>query len=165
MSTRAYPVAQDVHAPMEGWTKAKWYGIQLLRRSAMVMTLHDSWVGSKPYPYDKVRRNGLVRLKRDLTRFQTLAKHYGCQPVMAVIPDARHVRGPHPTAELALEAAKLAEEKDLMVIPLVPPLRSHYESSGEIPVLAYDGHYAELGNRLMGEYLAGEFLERGVGSD
>ena len=155
---RLGPVAQDVHAPMEGWTEARWHAVQLIRRSALLMTLHDVWRARERYPFERIGRQGLRRLDRDLRRFVTLCREHQARPVFAVIPDANHVRGPHPTGELEDAATDLARSHELPVVPLLQPLLEHFEATGQVPVLPYDGHYDAPGNRLMADYLASELL-------
>lgn len=156
------PIAQDVNAPMEGWTRVKWHLVQLARRSALVMRLHDLWRAGEPYPYEAVARTGLRRLERELDRMVELCARHGCQGVVAVLPDERHVLGDHPTVEMAERAGELARERGLPVVPLLPPLREHLEHTGRVPVLPYDGHYDAEGNRLMAEHLAAFLLAEGL---
>lgn len=154
------PVAQDVQAPLEGSLLLRWHAVQLLRRSALLMKLHDLVRARKPYPYERLGTQGIAHLGRLLRRFEQLTEQLGATPVVALIPDPVHVRvDEHPTGELARRAAGVARERGLCTVELVEPLQLHLRETGEVPVLPYDGHYEAEGNRLMGEFLAQRLLE------
>ena len=58
--------------------------------------------------------------------------------------------------------AIVMDDHGLPVVPLLDPLRSALEATGNVPVLPYDGHYDGEGNRLLGEHLAQQMLDRGL---
>jgi len=153
------PIAFDVGAKMEGWTELKWRAIQVLRRSAAVMTLYDT-VGkrSSPFPWEQVRRNGVKRLGRYLDSFLALSRELDSELVFVVVPDANALSRPHPSTAIADAAAELAAAKGLPVVRFDEPLQALQLELGGAPVIPYDGHYLPAANRAMASMLADALL-------
>lgn len=153
------PIAFDVGAKMEGWTELKWRAIQLLRRSAAVMTLYDT-IGkrSTPFPWEQVQRNGVKRLGRYLDSFLALASELDCELVFAAVPDANSLSRPHPSTAILDAAAQLAAAKGLPVVRFEEPLQALQLELGGAPVIPYDGHYLPEANRAMASTLADALL-------
>ncbi len=151
-------VAFDTGTRVEGWQRAKWYAREALRRSALVMFLHDfaKRIRSEPPSADVVAL-GLVELGKRLEHFRTLAEQRGARALFAVIADRQALvdEGARSVEERAFEQAR---ERGITCLDLFPALREHVEQSGRLPVLPFDGHYTAEGNRAMAEAAADAVL-------
>ncbi len=153
------PVAFDTGAAMEGWTKTRWHLRQLVRKSALLMTLHDvrqARITAEPVG-EGFLDAAMRRLAGYLARFKELAARDGFELVFCLIPDANVLAGPHPSADVAAAAAAEARAAELPVLDLLPSLEPLHEETGELPVIRYDGHYDAEANRRMANAVA-EFL-------
>jgi hypothetical protein len=140
---------------MEGSALWRWRGLQLLRRSALVMLVWDMLQARKGYwPPPEIWDAGLERLGQHLTRFAHLVGALGAQPLVAVIPDAAQVRGEHPSRELGLRALELARTHGLTAIDLLPALRALDGEARAHLTIAFDGHYDGVGYRAMAAEIA-----------
>lgn len=154
------PVTFDTGAPMRGWDKTRWHLHQLLRRSALLMLLHDLRKdGGHPIPPQTLDR-AMKRLDSHLERFQALAAEGGFDPVVVVIPDANALQGVHQSTFIAARAIAVVEERGVGVYPLAATLRARFGAGRALPVLAFDGHYDAEGNRAMAEAVASFLLGR-----
>lgn len=152
------PIAFDTASPMDGLDRWRWHGVQLVRRSAFVMWLHDVLSPKgEPFAPDYFDK-GLARLERYLLRYRELCAAIGARPVFAVIPDAKVLVGERFTHDISGRAAELARRASLPVVELLPPLETLFERTGRLPVLPFDGHYDSTGNEAMGAHLARQLL-------
>ena len=156
-------VAYDTGAKLEGLAWLGWQAKQLLRRSALVMAIHDRSRASQATPYGReFFEKGLVRLRQHLTWLIASAEQLGCEPVMVVIPDANRLRRPFFTDWVDQAAFELAQELELEVFALEEPLRALHEGRGSAPVIPYDGHYLPEANEAMARFLSERFLALGI---
>lgn len=145
----------DVAAPLEGEVLRTWKAKQLLRRSALVMYVHDRWKDSQAaLPDENYYTHGFVRLGRHLDSFAALANERGFTPVVAVVPHAVTVVADGPAQERAERVGALARERGVAVLELLPALRELRSEMGRLPVIPYDGHYLGLANRAMAQAAA-----------
>ncbi|HED65679.1 MAG TPA: SGNH/GDSL hydrolase family protein [Planctomycetes bacterium] len=146
------PIAFDVGAPMEGGVELRWKLRQLLRRSALLMFIHDL-VGKEQLDEltDEVAREGLERLRGYLERFRSLADERGFLPIVCVIPTAASVRAGRRDREPDRSVLRLAGEMGFSTFDLFEPLAS---IEGGPPTVPFDGHYAPEANHAMAEGLA-----------
>lgn len=158
--TETGPVPFDTGVPMEGGVKLRWQLLQLLRRSALVMTLHDALQARSDaeQPPEAFVDQGMERLEEHLVSFRDAAAAAGRLAVVAIVPDANELLGPHPSADISARAADRARAVGLPVIALVEALEPAYREEGRLPVVPYDGHYDGEGNRRMARFLARELL-------
>jgi hypothetical protein len=159
---RSGPICFDVGGPLEGRAQLVWRARQLLRRSALVMMLHDAWK-TREHSFEGTMgrwtpAKGLERLAEHLDRFVALGVELGFRPLFAVIPESASIRGSHPSQAVAARAAELAAERGLGVIDLDEPLRALTEAAGEVPIIPFDGHYLPSANRAMAEVVAARLL-------
>lgn len=153
------PVVFDTGDRLEDGQLWRWRLRQLVRKSALVMLLHDrlrSLLGSTLEP--EVLERGLEHLRSYLERFRALGRKHGFRPVVAVVPDPNRLLGPAFTDALEGRVAELARELELPLIELLEPLRALAAREGRPPVLPYDGHYLPRANRAMAEAAARELL-------
>jgi hypothetical protein len=149
------PVSFDTGDRVEGWSRARWHMRQCLRKSALLMYLHDVLGGAETQPLDPdFVQAGLERLGGYLDRFVARAAERGFDPVFAIVPDPGRVAGEHESEAISEAAARQARARGLPVMRLLEPLRELHRRSGDLPTLPYDGHYDAAGNRAMGERAA-----------
>ncbi len=153
-------VAFDTGRRMEGLALLSWELRQLLRRSALAMYAHDllparrSGQASDPVAWEA----GLARLDGQLQRLRDAVGELGGVLVFCAVPDRRALLGEHPSTALAERALELAARRGIAAIDLAPALRALARSTGEVPVLPFDGHYRPEANRAMAEVVAGLLL-------
>jgi len=153
------PIAFDTGEPMEGGAIWRWRAKQLLRRSALVMTLHDLWRARKGAPPAQSEIDGaLTRLDRYLDSFRAEAAAGGFELLFVALPDANALvddpDAPHFTAEIAARATALAEEKGIATCDVEPALEGLTRAERRLPVLPYDGHYTGAANRAIAAAVA-----------
>jgi lysophospholipase L1-like esterase len=152
----------DTGNRLEGSDLVAWRAKQLLRRSAVVMLLHDLMApGMKPYPPDYLAKVW-ERTGHELERLRTLCAGLGARPVLVVIPDARRIGGGGMTRAFDERVAELARGAGVPVIELLPALAALHDRTHALPVLPFDGHYDAAGNRAMAEHLAEGLLALGL---
>ncbi len=154
--TRSGPVAFDTWARMEGDTLTRWRRQQWLRRSALLMLLHDVrnrlTAGEQAGVTDPDA--GMERLDRHLARLTELTAELGARPVLATVPDPNALSGEHFSRAWAATARSMASRHGIAAVDLEPPLRELFLRLGRLPVLAFDGHYDARANACMAEALA-----------
>ena len=152
---RSGPVAFDTGVRMEGWDAWTWRGKQLVRSSALAMTLHDLWVSRPAHVLDDDGiRYGLALFDEDLAAFLALGEELGFELVFAPIPNRTQIRGASPFDLLAQRVAEHARARGIEVVDLLPGLRGEFGDRPESAVLPYDGHYAGNANRILARDLA-----------
>jgi lysophospholipase L1-like esterase len=163
--TESGPVCFDLNAPFEGRPALAWHAKQLLRRSALVMLLYDTWRAARAEALDPAwRRGGLSRLPRQLDELKRLCAQLGARPFIVTIPEAAALRGEPPSVEITARALELAAERDLPTLDLLPAMRARYGERERPPILLFDGHYTAEANAFMGERVAEWLLsEQGPG--
>jgi len=150
------PVPFDTLEPIEGWpARLKWYGKQLIRRSALVMYVHDLVAAARaPQPPAGLVESGIQRFNQHARRFVTMAERYRFNPVVAIIPDANALYRDHPSEAHGDRIAQVCQAQGLPVIRLTPTLRDLYRRTGKLPVVPFDGHYNGEANEAIGDTLA-----------
>lgn len=163
--TQMGPVAFDTKTKLEGSTLTKWRAIQLLRRSAMVMWLHDSMraLNGKAITPDQSQA-GLVRLDGHLGKLQQFAKAQGFTPFLVVIPDPNSLKSDHPSTEYTLLVQAMAQKHGIASYDLFNDAMNAYDGGIRLPTLPYDGHYNSDANQAMANGVV-KFLRKQVGED
>lgn len=155
------PVPFDLGEPLEGMAELRWHAVQLLRRSALIMDLHDRLQDSRARRRgEETRRAGLVRADRHLATLAELCAEHGWRGVVAVVPHAGSLSGDTEHEALAAEVRRLAREHGLETLDLYPELLRLTREAGRPPLLAYDGHYDGAANRAMARSAAQQLLGR-----
>lgn len=154
------PVTFDTGDRVEGGSWWTWHARQLVRRSALVMLLHDLKVeaGIGPLPEGFVP-NAMARLDGYVTRFQLLAAEKGFRLHFAIVPDPNVLLGDHIGGEVTATATAKLREKGVEPVEFLPAIRELYERDGELPVIPFDGHYLPPANRAMARMLVAPILE------
>lgn len=142
------PVTFDTGEAMQGWPRTRWQLLQLARRSALVMTVHDLLKEADPVENEVVDA-ALRRLDGYLARFQELAARDGFRLLFAPVPDANALQGAHPSEGIRARAAEVAAARGLVPCELKRDLDALVAAEGELPVLPYDGHYTGAANRAL----------------
>lgn len=158
------PVPFDTAAPLVGRVWWRWQALQVLRSSALLMEGYDRWKLRRATPPDPDHVDAAFeRLSVYLDRARAWCEARGVAFHFAVLPEAALVaRSDHPAAMLQRRAVELAASKGISVFDLTPDLIAATERLGRLPVLAYDGHYDEAGNRVLAEALAARLFEGSV---
>jgi len=155
-------VSFDTGDRVEGWSRVNWYAHELLRRSALLMLVHDLRRRGDPLRLvgDQPVEEGFERLAGYLDRLQRLGAEAGFVPLVAVIPDANALSGPHQSRDLDQRVLVLARERGLACVNLRTALEPLVEQGGSLPVIPYDGHYAPRANAAMARAVAEQVLQR-----
>jgi len=154
----------DTGAPLEGWTRLRWRGFQLLRRSALLMWLRDALretehAGYAPMPVDEY----VPRFREHVRAFRALAEEGGFRLWFAVIPDPFSLRRserapPHPSADVERRVLDVLRREEVAVIDLRAPLVA-WLGDDPLPVIPFDGHYLPAANRALAAALAQALAE------
>ena len=156
---RRGPVVFDTGDRLEGRALRKWKATQFVRRSALIMYLHDRIGRATMEPFEDVfYENGLKRLAHYLDRFKTLADRQGFVPVVAILPDPNRLAGPHFTDWVDEGAANVIREAALPQMTFLDELLALTRELDSLPILPHDGHYAPPANRVMARVAAREIL-------
>jgi hypothetical protein len=154
--------AFDTGGRVEGWAWWRWQALQLPRRSALMMLVHDLLMDKDQMFPPEVIEEGFRRLPLLLGDFRAECARLGATPVMVIFPDAQRLMGAERSRPIDERAAALARQDELPVIELLPALEPLYADRGRLPVVAFDGHYDAEANGAMGAYLAEHLLALGV---
>jgi hypothetical protein len=149
------PIAFDLGRAPQGWPLLRWRLRQLLRRSALAMAVHDEWlVDGDAHPWTATALADVEALGGYLAQFRELCAELGAGFVVAGIPAAGALDGPHPSQPVAERALALAEQAQVPMRMLAP--------RGPLPLVPFDGHYAGEGNRALAEDLCLWLAQSGV---
>jgi hypothetical protein len=155
-------VTFDVGGRMEGWTLAKWRFRQLLRRSALLMELHDVYRICTAEPDDPAAiRIGLAMVEGQLRRLTQLAAERGFRVGVAIIPFPGILLAEDPDLSIEERLAAITRSLALPTIDLRPSLAG-LTGNGPLPVVPYDGHYDETANGVMAEETARFLVASGL---
>ncbi len=159
------PVAFDTKSKLEGWTLTKWRIAQVLRRSALLMWLHDAAGALKSQPITPAQGNAaLVRLDGYLNQFNQLADQHGFKLFLAVIPDPNSLKDEHPATDYTLLVQAMAQKHGIPSLDLFDDASNAYDGGVRLPVVPYDGHYLGTVNESMARGVA-KFLIRQLNGD
>ena len=145
----------DTGTRVEGFERVVWQGRELLRRSALIMFLHDLVDRSQAENMtNEDIEAGLAKLPGYMARFVSRCESLGARPVFAVVPDPGALLGDHPSDAVAERALAAAAAVGIPTLALERGLEPHVEAGHGLPIIPFDGHYLPVGNRLMAEVLA-----------
>lgn len=150
----------DTRDQLAGPSLWRWHGVQLLRRSALLMEVHDRLLdrkGAPPAPGDIER--GLQRAGEHLMDLATRSQEHGWQAAVAVIPHEGALTTGSAHARIAARVLAQAEQSGLPALDLLPALAEFAATTGGSTLLPYDGHYSGAANRAMGRSAAQQLLE------
>jgi hypothetical protein len=149
------PVAFDTAEKVEGWSYRKWQALQLVRRSALVMALHDAVVSRGDGFHEPAFVDyGMKRLSGYLDVLRALGEETGFDLVVATVPDANAIRGAHRSSPVADRVVALARQRAIPAARLLGTLREVFGGDERLPVIPYDGHYLPKANRVMAQEVA-----------
>jgi GDSL-like Lipase/Acylhydrolase family len=147
-----------------GWERVKWEGLQLLRRSALIMYVHDALRDIRTKPMEVVFvEEGFEQLGRHLDRLVEIAGNWQFRPVFAVVPDPNVLVGSHESEAIDERAMRLASERNIPTVRLIEPLAALYKRTRQLPLVPFDGHYSAEANLGMAEVIA-DVLLRAAGT-
>jgi lysophospholipase L1-like esterase len=154
------PVPFDTGERLEGARLASWRRQQCLRRSALIMWLHDAWRDYRHVdPGPEFRDRGLARARSLLVQFAEMGGALGFRPLVAIVPNHSALgRADHPSLALAAAIGDACRELELECVELLGPVQELRARTGRDPVIPYDGHYLGDANRAMAEFLAPRVL-------
>ena len=156
----------DTGSRIEGFERVVWHARELLRRSALVMFLHDLVDGSQAENMTSEDvEAGMARLPGYMARFVSLCASLDARPVFAVVPDPRALLGEHSSHSVAERALEAARAEGIPTVSLERGLAPHVAAGHGLPIIPFDGHYLPVGNRLMAEVLAPEVRAQATAAD
>ncbi len=149
------PIAFDLGAPIDGWRKARWYGLQLLRRSAVLNLLHERF---RPRPVDAwdedFLQQGIAKLNDYLARMRELAQQLDADFKAVLLPDpGGRIAGTWGLIS-SDRAASTIEAHSIPLLDLRPAMDAWIAEHERAPILPFDGHYDATGNALMARCMA-----------
>jgi hypothetical protein len=150
-------VTLDTDGQIEGWgwERVKWEAFQLLRRSALIMWVHDTLRDTHTQPMDvAVVEDGIARLGHHLDRLIEIVGSWQFRPLFVVVPDANALVGSHESEAIDARAMRMALERGIPSVRPIEPLVRLYKRTGQLPLVPYDGHYSAEANREMAEIIA-----------
>lgn len=149
------PRAFDVGRALEGSALREWQLKQLLRKSALLMFLHDLVRDASEEGHDAAfYAEGFARFDEHLARLRELCQAHGWRPVVAVVPHASTILREGPISQRAQRIQAAARAAGLEVVDLLPPLVELHGELGFLPILPYDGHYLGVANQRMAQPIA-----------
>lgn len=157
------PYLFDLRMPSGVAARLLWEGVQLLRRSRVLMYTHDvifAYYASDTYEMrliagvvdDDIRQRVAV-FKHQLEAFRDLLAAHRTAGTIVIIPAPEQVRNRARPARYQDLVTSAATEVGLPVIDLLPAFRARFHDS--LPVLPYDPHYDASANALIAETLMG----------
>ena len=158
------PVSFDTGRRIEGigwWT---WQGVQMLRRSALVMFVHDMLARPSRGPLldSGFVDEGMERLAGYLDGFSEEAQRAGFEVIFATIPDPNSLLSEFGSRDFDARALATAEERSFPTLDFHGVVQAVAEASGDLPVIPYDGHFLPRANRAMAQALAEPVRQAGL---
>ena len=142
----------------------KWNRIQLPRRSALLMLVHDRYrnvtsrdsiaqqilAGRRSKEIDRLLDNA----KDLLDKFRTLASSQGFRLTVVAIPFSGQINHSYENEMYQSVLRAYLSESDIEFQDLLPSFQMFYQENGRIPLLPFDGHYDTHGNEVMATAIA-----------
>ncbi len=155
---RSGPIAFDVRAPMEGRVWWRWQGKQILRASAFLMWAHDAVRDARLAPQpESYFEDGFAKLPGYLDQFEAWCRERGVGFCIAILPEAGLAFGEHRAGPYQARVAAIARGRGIPVVDMTEAIVEATRKHGRLPIIVYDGHYDEVGNRALGRALS-DFL-------
>jgi lysophospholipase L1-like esterase len=152
----------DTGGKLAGWALWRWRGGELLRRSALVMLLHDLASPKDGLYAPEVAAEGFARLPGLLASFQTQCLELGARAAVALFPDRSCLTGSDVTRAYDDRLRAATAALGLPTLELLEGVLPLYRARGRLPVLPFDGHYDASANQAMGAHLARALVELGL---
>lgn len=154
------PVVFDLKAPAKGWPLWKWRGLQLLRKSALLVWARHLTNGLRAvYPDERQIATAMNHLDGYLAEFNTLAEQWKFRFFVAVIPDPTLLVTQHPSEVITARVKQVASRRGVQVIDVLAPLQGlYFRSNRRLPVIRYDGHFNGVANRVIAETVSQAIL-------
>ena len=157
---RSGPVVFETKAKIEGWLWVKWQVRALLRRSALIMWLHDVYRGLSQPKVDTAGMDaGVKRFQSHLGEFRALAAQQNASLLVAIVPDPTSLRGEHMSDVYRAKIAAICTEQRVPVIDLLHSAKEADAGGYRLPVVPFDGHFNADANAAMGKATAKFLLE------
>ena len=161
---RTGPIAFDLRAAPEGLALAKWRAKQWLRKSALLMALHDAVRDSVEEPDWAGEIDArLAALPAQLEEFRARSEALGAAFVPFAIPKSSTLLGGAELAGDVLDRAlEVTAEAGVELTLLDDRLGALAAAQGSPPIVPFDGHYDAQGNRALAEETLAHLVERGL---
>jgi lysophospholipase L1-like esterase len=137
----------------------KWKLIQILRNSAFLMWVYDTyrgWTNRSSYidkmmlgELDSRIRKNIKNTIETLEEIRLLTEEHGARLIIAVIPVAAQITNAFPDQIYQSKLKQYAMNAGLDFVDLLPDLRSHHSQFQDSLVIPFDGHYNSNGHRVM----------------
>ncbi|MCX7110982.1 MAG: hypothetical protein NTX45_12840 [Proteobacteria bacterium] len=149
-----------------------WNIIQLFRKSAFIMEVHDIYSATtnkegienqilQGVMSDKVE-NGIHHVKDSLDELIRLSKEYNFRVTLALIPASVQAMNEYPNQLYQSTLKQYAQQHSLDIIDLLPILSGYYKQNGYLPLIPYDGHYNREGHKAFGEAMVGHLHDLNI---
>jgi len=158
--SRSGPVVFETKTKLQGWDRVKWDVRKLIRRSALVMWLHDALRGGDERLIESEVALGMRRLNGYLGEMKAMGERQGFELLVAIVPSPNQLRGAHQSGQVDDRATAVCEAAGVPVLRLLDAAKSADEGGMRLPVVPYDGHYNAEANKAMAERVAAEVMKR-----
>ena len=142
----------------------QWNRVQFLRRSALLMLIHDLYrsifapesvqqqilTGRRTEEIDRL----VAVTKKSLDEIQALSSAQGIRLTVVAVPHRSQVKRSYENEMYQSVLRAHSNEKGIEFFDLLPALRSDYRRNQRVPVLPFDGHYDAHGNEVMASAIA-----------
>jgi hypothetical protein len=151
----------DLSSKPTGDVVVSWNRLQYVRKSASLMWAHDiyqAWRNRddlvnrilRGETDDEVRERFRFAAEQ-LTRFHELSRRNEFRLTLFLIPVAAQIGSNFSGSVYPSKMIDQAKRMALDHHDLLPDFRAHYVPHGVLPVIPFDGHYDEVGHRIMAE--------------
>lgn len=142
----------------------KWNMVQLLRRSALLMLIHDLYrnfisgesieqqilAGRRTEEIEQL----IVDAKDYLDKFQALASSRDFLLTVVAIPVSSQINRSYENEMYQSILRSHLSERNIDFLDLLPSFQRDYRQNKRVPVLPFDGHYDIHGNEVMATTIA-----------
>ncbi len=142
----------------------KWDKVQLLRRSALLMLIHDlyrSFISGESIEQQILAGRHTERIDRlivdakyYLDKFQALASARGFHLTVVAIPVSSQINRSYENEMYQSTLRTHLNERGIEFINLLPSFQRDYRQNKRVPLLPFDGHYDIHGNEVMASTIA-----------
>jgi hypothetical protein len=139
---------------------------QLARKSALtawVHSLYKTWNMRSTLDAKFLRgindsevEEQLRYVEQQLDSFKALSAEHGFRIGLGVIPFVEQLSRDYASENYQSALQRMADDRDIPLVDLLPPLRQLYLQKARPPVAAFDGHYDAAAHEAIALQLAAE---------
>jgi lysophospholipase L1-like esterase len=134
----------------------QWRRQQILRTSALLMLTHDAvraWSGRDNFEQrileGHIEGATVAGVKEYFEQFRRFTLDNAISLTVVVIPHPGQIASQFPNNKYQPTAQALSADLGLQLVDLLPQFKSYYERTRTTPIIPFDGHYNEEGQRVI----------------